>query len=63
MNKEQLDEMKQKPEFDVLRKILITVMNGNMMRLQHTSFLSDETRQVIQKLESQGFIICKKSIE
>jgi hypothetical protein len=39
MNKEQLDEMKQKPEFDVLRKILITVMNGNMMRLQHTSFL------------------------
>lgn len=57
MNKEQIEELKNKPEFEVLRKILITTMNGNMMRLKHTSYLSDETRQVIQKLESAGYKI------
>jgi len=57
MNKEQIEELKNKPEFEVLRKILITTMNGNVMRLKHTSYLSDETRQVIQKLESAGYKI------
>jgi hypothetical protein len=56
-NLNQIEELKNKPEFEVLRKILITTMNGNMLRLKHTSYFSDETRQVIQKLESAGYKI------
>lgn len=61
MNKEQYEEQKSRPEFEVLRKILIASMNGNMMRLKHTNYLAEETRQIIQKLESSGYIIVKKN--
>lgn len=57
MNKEQFEQYKNKPEFEILRRTLIAVMNGNLMRLRHTSYMSDETRQVIQKLEAAGFRI------
>jgi hypothetical protein len=60
MNKDQYEELKSKPEFEVLRKILISTMNGNMLRLKHTSYMSEETRQIIQKLESEGYSIEKK---
>ena len=56
MNKEQSDEMKNRPEFEKLRKILLSI-NGNLLRLKHTSYYADETRQVIQKLESAGYKI------
>lgn len=61
MNKEQYEEIRSRPEFNVLRLILISTMNGNMMRRKHTSYLAEETRQVIQKLESAGYIIEKKT--
>jgi len=60
MNKEQFEEIKNRPVFNELRKILLTVGNGNMLRLKHTNYYADETRQVIQKLESAGYIIVKK---
>lgn len=57
MNKEQFEELKSKPEFEALRKILLTATGGNLLRLKHTSYYADETRQVIQKLETAGYKI------
>ena len=60
MNKEQYEELKSKPEFDVLRRILLQTVNGNMMRLHHTSYYAEETRQIFQKLDSMGYQIVRK---
>lgn len=59
MNKEQIEEMKARPEFEVLRRCLLQKF-GNLMRLKHTEYYSDETRQVIQHLEKHGYFIVKK---
>lgn len=59
MNKEQIEEMKARPEFEVLRMCLLQKF-GNLMRLKHTEYYSDETRQVIQHLEKHGYFIVKK---
>jgi hypothetical protein len=58
MNKEQYESMKQKPEFEVLRKVLLENF-GNLLRLKHTNYYSEETRKVIQHLEKNGYKIVK----
>lgn len=58
MNKEQFQEMKARPEFEILRKCLLQKF-GNLLRLKHTQYFSDETRQVIQHLETHGYKIVK----
>jgi hypothetical protein len=60
MNKEQFEEMKLKPEFEILRRILLEHTGGNMLRLKHTNYYVDETRKVIQHLEKSGYTITKK---
>jgi hypothetical protein len=58
MNKEQIEEMKSRPEFELLRRCLLEKF-GNLLRLKDKSYFSDETRQVIQHLEKHGYRIVK----
>lgn len=57
MNKEQFEEMKSRPEFEILRRILLEHVGGNLLRLKHTNYYADETRKVIQHLEKSGYKI------
>lgn len=57
MNKEQYEEIQNRPEFEILRKILVQHTGGNLMRVKNTNYYAEETRQVIQHLEKSGYEI------